>query len=143
MQVPDQGGGLQKSVSHLFITAPSAFDGEGNGVDVEETVTAGTGGNSDCFAHVADCRHRSLEHASLLPVVEMIEPVGVADKFGDEAVRQGHGTRLPGGRQQQDRLPEFQARVFASFCDADASRRVDTEERFLTSYFIRYSYPYH
>ena len=98
MQVPDHGGCLQKSVSHLFITAPSAFDGEGNGVDVEETVTAGTGGNSDCFTHVADCCHCPFQHPSLLPAVEMNEPVGVADKFGDEAVRQGHGTRLPGWR---------------------------------------------
>lgn len=44
MQVADHAGCLQQGVSHLFIAAPSAFDGEGNGVDVEETVAAGPDG---------------------------------------------------------------------------------------------------
>lgn len=96
MQVPDHRRCLQQSVPDLFIAAPSAFDGEGNGVDVEETVTAGTGWDTDCFAHVADCRHCPFEHTPLLIVVEVIEPVGVADKFGNETVGQGRGMRLPG-----------------------------------------------
>lgn len=95
MQVPDHRGRLQQSVPDLFIAAPSAFDGEGNSVDVEEAVTAGTGWDTDCFAHVADCCDGSFEHTPLLIVVEVIEPVGVADKFGNETVGQGHGMRLP------------------------------------------------
>lgn len=96
MQIPDHGGCLQQGVSHLLIAAPSAFDGEGDGVDVEETVTAGTGWNADCFSHVADCCNGPFEHTPLLPAVEVIKPVGVADELGNEAVRQGHGMRLPG-----------------------------------------------
>lgn len=96
MQVADHAGRLQQSVPDFFIAAPSAFDGEGDGVDVEETVTAGAGWDTDCFAHVADCYDGSFEHTPLLPAIEVIEPVGVADKFGNETVRQGHGMRLPG-----------------------------------------------
>jgi hypothetical protein len=95
MQVADHGGCLQKSVPDLFIAAPSPFDRKGNGVDIDETVTAGTRWNSDCFAHVADRCDGPFEHTPLLIVAEVIEPVGVADKFGNETVGQGHGMRVP------------------------------------------------
>lgn len=65
-------------------------------MDVDETVTAGTGWNSDCFAHVADCCDGPFQHTPLLIAIEVIEPVGVADELGNETVRQGHGTRVPG-----------------------------------------------
>ncbi len=105
VQVPDHGGGLQQRVSHLLVAAPSSFYGEGNCVNIDETVTAGTRWNADCFAHVADCRHRSLEHSPLLIAVEVIEPVGVADKFGNETVGQGHDMRLPGRPTGVNRRP--------------------------------------
>ncbi|MFK3854094.1 MFS transporter [Agrobacterium pusense] len=79
MQVPDHAGCLQQGVSHFLIAAPSEFDRKGDGVDVEETVTAGAGWNTDCFAHVAYCRDGPFEHTTLLPAVEVIEPVDVAD----------------------------------------------------------------
>ena len=90
MQVADHGGREQKSVSDLFIAAPPELDGEDNGLDLEETVTAGPGWNSDCFAHVADGCDGPFEHSPLLIVVEVIEPVGVADEFGNETVGHGH-----------------------------------------------------
>ncbi len=96
MQVPDHAGCLQQGVSHVVIAAPSVFNGKGDGVDVDNTVATWTGGNSDRFAHVADCRHCPFEHTSLLIVVEVLEPVGVADEFCNETVGQGHGMRLPG-----------------------------------------------
>ncbi len=65
-------------------------------MDVDDTVTAGTGWNSDCFAHVADRCDRPFEHTPFLRGVEVIEPVGVTDEFGNETVGQGHGLRLPG-----------------------------------------------
>lgn len=70
---------LQQCVPNFFIAAPSAFDGEGNGVEVDETVTAGAGWHTDCFPHVANCHGGPFEHTTLLPAVEVIEPVGVAD----------------------------------------------------------------
>ncbi len=78
MQVADHGGCLQQCVPDFFIAAPSAFDGEGNGVEVNETVTAGARWHTDCFSHVANCRDGPFEHAPLLPAVEVIERVGVA-----------------------------------------------------------------
>lgn len=56
MQVPDHAGCLQQGVSHVVIAAPSVFDRQGEGMDVDDTVATGTGGNSDRFAHFADCR---------------------------------------------------------------------------------------
>ena len=96
MQVPDHAGCLQQGLSHVVIAAPSVFDGQGDGVDVDDTVATGTGGDSDLFAHVADCRYCPFKHAALLIVVEVLEPVGVADEFGNETVGQGHVMRLPG-----------------------------------------------
>lgn len=86
MQVADHAGRLQQSISHLFIAAPSAFDGKGNGVEINQTVTSGSGWNADCFAHVADDCDGPFEHTSLLIVIEVIEPVGVADELGNETV---------------------------------------------------------
>ncbi len=136
---------LQQSASHLFIAAPSAFDGEGHGVDVDETVTAGTRWNSDCFAHVADCCHCPFEHTPFLIVVEVIEPVGVADKFGNGTVGQGHGMRLPGRLTGVNGRPsgELQVPKLTPGCDADASRRVDAELSLLGEKFLKYSYCYH
>ena len=96
MQVSDHAGCLQQGVSHVVIAAPSVFDGQGDGVDVDDTVATGTGGNTDCFAHVADCRDCPFEHTPFLVVVQVIEPVGVTDELGNETVGQGHGMRLPG-----------------------------------------------
>ncbi len=79
MQVADHAGCLQQGVSDLFIAAPPAFYRECDGVEVNETVTAGAGWNTDCFSHVAYCRDGPFEHTTLLPAVEVIEPVGVAD----------------------------------------------------------------
>ncbi len=84
------------SVSHVVIAAPSVFDRQCHGVDVDDTVATGTGGNSDRFAHVANCCDGPFEHTALLIVVEVLEPVGVTDEFGNETVGQGHGMRLPG-----------------------------------------------
>lgn len=75
MQVPDHAGCLQQGVSHLLIAAPSTFYGECNGVEINETVTAWSGWNTDCFAHVADCCDGPFKHTPLLIVVEVIEPV--------------------------------------------------------------------
>ena len=105
MQVPDHAGCLQESVSHIFVAAPSVFDRQGNGVDVDDTVATGTGGDSDRFAHVADCRYCPFKHAALLIVVEVLEPVGVADEFGNETVGQSHGMRLPGRPSGVNREP--------------------------------------
>lgn len=96
MQVPDHGGCLQQSVSHFLIAAPSAFYRECNGVEINEIVTARAGWNTDCFAHVANCRDGPFEHTPLLIAVEVIEPVGVANEFGNEVVGLGHCVRLPG-----------------------------------------------
>ncbi len=65
-------------------------------MDLEEAVTAGAGWNADCFAHVADCCDGPFEHSPLLIAVEVIEHVGVANKFGNETVGHGHCMRLPG-----------------------------------------------
>lgn len=96
MQVPDHAGCLQQGVSHLLIAAPSTLYGECNGVEINEIVTAWSGWNTDCFAHVADCCDGPFKHTPLLIAVEVIKPVGVADELGNETVGQGHGTRVPG-----------------------------------------------
>lgn len=86
MQVADHGGCLQQGVPDFFIAAPSASDGEGNVVEVKETVTAGAGRHTVCFAHVANCCDRAFEHMLLLAAIEVIEPVGVADELGNGTV---------------------------------------------------------
>lgn len=96
MQVADHAGREQQSVSDLFIAAPPELDGEGNGLDLEEAVTAGAGWNADCFAHVADRCDGPFEHSPLLIAVEVVEQVGITDELGNETVGQGHGIRLPG-----------------------------------------------
>ncbi|QTK83023.1 Hypothetical protein AT6N2_L2391 [Agrobacterium tumefaciens] len=96
MQVADHAGCLQQGVSHLFIAAPPELDGEGNGLDFEETVPAGAGWNADCFAHVTDRCNGLFEHSSLLITVEVVEQVGVTDELGNETVGHGHCMRLPG-----------------------------------------------
>lgn len=65
-------------------------------LDLEETITAGAGWNSDCFAHVSDRCNGPFEQTPLLIIVEVIEQVGVTDELGNETVGQGHGMRLPG-----------------------------------------------
>lgn len=96
MQVADHAGCLKQGVSDFLVAAPSAFYRECNCVEVNETVTAGAGWNTDCFAHVPDCCDGPFEHTPLLITVEVIEPVGVANEFDNETVSQGHGTKLPG-----------------------------------------------
>lgn len=105
MQVADHGGREQKSVSHLFIAAPPELDGEGNGLDFEETVPAGAGWNADCFAHVSNRYDGPFEQTPLLIVVEVIEQVGITDELGNETVDQGHGMRLPGRPAGVNRSP--------------------------------------
>lgn len=102
MHVRDHGGCLQEGVSHVVVGAPSALDRKGDSVNVDDTVTAGTGWNCDCFAHVADRCHCPFEHMPLLTVVEVIEPVGVTDEFGNENVGEEHGVEVGGlaGRRQ-------------------------------------------
>lgn len=96
MQVADHTCREQQSVSDFFIAAPPELDGEGNSLDLEETITAGAGWNSDCFAHVSDRCNGPFEQTPLLIIVEVIEQVGVTDELGNETVGQGHGMRLPG-----------------------------------------------
>ncbi len=110
--------GVQQGVSYVVIAAPSVFDGKGDGVDVDDTVATGTGGNSDCFAHVANCCDGPFENTALLKLVEVLEPVGVTDELGKETVGLGHGMRLPGrltgvnGRPSRwDSSPEVDARL--------------------------------
>ena len=123
MQVADHACREQQSVSDLFIAAPPELDGEGNGLDLEEAVTTGAGWNSDCFAHVPDRCNGPFEHTPLLIVVEVIEPVGVADKFGNETVGQGHCVMLPGRLKGVNTRPAAWASAcgFRCCCDHGAS----------------------
>ncbi len=125
MQVADHAGCLQQSVSHFLIAAPSTFYRECNGVEVNETVTAGAGWNTDCFAHVANCCERAFEHTALLIAVEMVEQVGITDELGNETVGLGHGMRLPGRPAGVNRSPAALpwTAALGLYCDASPKGR--------------------